>query len=196
MTVRIWDLHTETPQHTLKGHTGWVLNIAWSPDGTTLASGSMDNTVRLWDAKTGKQIGTGLRGHTKWITSLAWQPYHLNSKANRLASSSKDGTVRVWDTVLRKMVFNIAQHTAAVSCVKWGGENLIYTASQDKTIKVWNDQGMLVKTLQGHGHWVNTLALSTDFVLRTGPFDHTGKRYATEEEGKASQGELEEKKRI
>ncbi|CAO3632865.1 unnamed protein product [Cunninghamella blakesleeana] len=147
----------------------------------------MDNTVRLWDPKTGKSTGgNGLRGHLKWITSLSWEPYHLNSKANRLASSSKDGTVRIWDTTLRKIVFTISQHTAAVTCVKWGGEGLIYTASQDKTIKVWNSEGMLVKTLQGHGHWVNTLALSTDFVLRTGPFDHTGKKYATEEEAKAA----------
>ena len=144
-TVRVWDLNTETPRHTLKGHAGWVLNIAWSPDGTTLASGSMDNTVRLWDPKTGKQIGDGLKGHRKWITSLAWEPYHLNSKANRLASSSKDHTVRVWDTSLRRMEFSIAQHTAAVTCIKWGGEGLIYTASQDKTIKVWNSSGMLVQ---------------------------------------------------
>jgi ribosome assembly protein 4 len=146
----------------------------------------MDNTVRLWDPKTGKQFGDGLKGHRKWITSLSWEPYHLNSKANRLASSSKDHTVRVWDTALRKMTFTIAQHTAAVTCVKWGGEGLIYTASQDKTIKVWNSSGMLVKTLEGHGHWVNTLALSTDFVLRTGPFDHTGIRHKSEEEAKAA----------
>jgi ribosome assembly protein 4 len=54
-----------------------VLYIAWSPDGKTLASGSMDNTVRLWDPKTGKAIGDALRGHTKWITCLTWEPYHL-----------------------------------------------------------------------------------------------------------------------
>ncbi|KAI9273725.1 quinon protein alcohol dehydrogenase-like superfamily [Sporodiniella umbellata] len=183
-TVRIWDLNTETPKSTLKGHTGWVLNIAWAPDGSVLASGSMDNTIRLWDPKTGNQLGDGLKGHRKWITSLSWEPYHLNSKANRLASSSKDHTVRVWNTTLRKMDFTIAQHTAAVTCVKWGGEGLIYTASQDKSIKVWNSSGMLVKTLQGHGHWVNTLALSTDFVLRTGPYDHTGKRHKSEAEAK------------
>lgn len=139
-------MNTETPQHTLKGHTGWVLSIAWSPDGKTLASGSMDNTVRLWDPKTGKPIGgNGLRGHLKWITGLSWEPYHLNSKANRLASSSKDGTVRIWDTILRKNVFTISQHTAAVTCVKWGGEGLIYTASQDKTIKVWNSEVIIIK---------------------------------------------------
>jgi WD40 repeat protein len=59
------------------GHKGWVLYIAWAPDGKTLASGSMDNTVRLWDPKTGKALGDGLKGHTKWITCLSWEPYHL-----------------------------------------------------------------------------------------------------------------------
>jgi WD40 repeat protein len=64
-------------QFEFSGHKGWVLYIAWSPDGKTLASGSMDNTVRLWDPKTGKALGDGLKGHTKWITCLSWEPYHL-----------------------------------------------------------------------------------------------------------------------
>ena len=66
--------------------------------------------------------------------------------------------------------------------MKWGGEGLIYTASRDRTIKVWGaegegpkDVGKLVRTLTGHGHRVNALALSSDYVLRTGPFDHRGK---------------------
>ncbi|KAG9299423.1 hypothetical protein G9A89_009375 [Geosiphon pyriformis] len=174
-TVRIWDLNTETPHHTCSGHTNWVLYIAWSPDGKYLASGSMDNTVRVWDPSTGKSIGDALKGHTKWITSLAWEPLHLNSKCNRLASASKDGTIRVWDVILRRLLFSLAQHTAAVTCVKWGGDGLLYSSSQDKSIKVWDGLGKLVKTLSGHAHWVNTMALSTDFLLRTGAIDHTGK---------------------
>ncbi|ORX96563.1 putative Angio-associated migratory cell protein [Basidiobolus meristosporus CBS 931.73] len=183
-TVRIWDLNTETPHHTLAGHKNWVLYISWSPDGKFLASGSMDNMVRLWDPKTGKPVGDALRGHTKWITCIAWEPLHLNPKCTRFATSSKDGTVRIWDTRFRRAVITLSQHTAAVTCVKWGGDGLIYTSSQDKTIKVWDSEGKLVKTLEGHGHWVNTMALSTDSVLRTGSFDHTGKRYTNEEEAK------------
>ncbi|CAG8576755.1 20351_t:CDS:10 [Cetraspora pellucida] len=182
-TIRIWDLNTDTPHYTCSGHTGWVLYIAWSPDARILASGSMDKTVRLWDPKIGKPIGDPLKGHTQWITCLAWEPLHLNSKCNKLASSSKDGTIRIWDTTLRRVVATMSQHTAAVTCIKWGGNGLLYSSSRDKTIKVWDaSQGKLVRTLEGHGHWVNTLALSTDFVLRTGAFDHTGKKPKDENE--------------
>lgn len=63
----------------------------------------------------------------------------------------------------------------------WGGEGLIYSASQDRTIKVWEaENGILTQELKGHAHWVNTLALSTDYVLRTGCFDHTQKTFDNE----------------
>lgn len=75
--VRLWDLNTETPSHTLSGHKGWVLCVEWEPMERQLASGGHDGHVRLWDPKTGKAIGDALRGHTKWITSLAWEPIHM-----------------------------------------------------------------------------------------------------------------------
>lgn len=54
-----------------------------------------------------------------------------------LASASKDGTVRIWNTVLNKTLLVLSGHTHSVTCVKWGGEGLLFTASQDRTIKVW-----------------------------------------------------------
>ncbi|TPX71755.1 hypothetical protein SpCBS45565_g00812 [Spizellomyces sp. 'palustris'] len=174
-TVRIWDLATETPQFTLEGHKNWVQIVAWSPDCQILASGSMDSTIRLWNPKTGKPIGDALRSHSQVITSISWEPMHLNEDCNRFASASRDGTVRIWDATLRKVLLTLSGHTGPVMCVKWGGDGLIYSASRDKTIKVWEStQGKLVRSLEGHAHWVNHLALSTDFILRTGPYDHTG----------------------
>ena len=109
--------------------------------------------------------------------------FSRNIQCNRFASASKDGTVRIWDATLRKVLMVFSQHTGPVMCVKWGGEGHIYTASRDKTIKVWDaNDGHLVRTLEGHAHWVNHLALNSDFVLRTGPHDHTRRKFATKEE--------------
>jgi ribosome assembly protein 4 len=168
-TVRIWDLNTETPMHTCKSHSNWVLCISWSPCGNFLASGGMDSMIYIWDPK-GKLISC-LKGHSKWVTSLSWEPFHLSADIPRLASSSRDGTVRVWNITSKKSEVILSQHTDAVSCVKWGGENLIYTASRDKTVKVWDSNGKLVRSLIGHAHWINTMALSTDHILRLGMFD-------------------------
>lgn len=54
-----------------------------------------------------------------------------------VASSSKDGTVRIWDAILCRAVLVLSGHTLCVTCVQWGGEGLVYTSSQDRTIKVW-----------------------------------------------------------
>lgn len=183
-TARIWDCDTGTPLHTLSGHSGWVLAVSWSPDGSQLATGSMDNTIRLWDPVTGKQQGNALKGHTKWLTSLSWEPYHLQEPGRpRLVSASKDGTARIWDAVGGKADLALTGHKGCVSCVRWGGSGLIYTASHDKTVKVWSaKEGKLIHTLASHAHWVNHLALSTDFALRSAYYDHTGKKGVPETE--------------
>ncbi|EPE06856.1 wd repeat-containing protein [Ophiostoma piceae UAMH 11346] len=185
-TARIWDTETGTPKFTLKKHRGWVLAVAWSPDGARLASCSMDGTVIVWDPATGEMIGKELTGHAKPVLALAWEPYHLMEDGIlQLASASKDGTVRVWAANTGRVQHVLSGHKGNVSCVKWGGTGLIYTASHDKTVRVWDARkGTLVHELKAHAHWVNHLALSTDFVLRTGYFDHTGVVPATDDEKK------------
>ena len=69
---------------TLKGHTGWVYSVRFSPDGTRIASGSRDQTIRLWDASTGEQLDT-LKGHTFDVTSVSFSP-----DGKRIASGSRD----------------------------------------------------------------------------------------------------------
>ncbi|OWF53715.1 notchless protein homolog 1-like [Mizuhopecten yessoensis] len=171
-TVRFWDVNTETPQYTCKGHKHWVLCIAWSPGGNKLASGCKNSQVCLWDPGTGQQLGHTLVGHKQWITWLSWKPLHLDPESRFLASSSKDGTIKIWDTVLFQCTLTLSGHLQSITCVKWGGTDLLYTSSQDRTLKVWRgDNGVLCRTLQGHGHWVNTMTLSTDYVMRTGAFD-------------------------
>ncbi|KAL9231247.1 hypothetical protein vseg_006498 [Gypsophila vaccaria] len=184
-TVRLWDIATQTPLHTCTGHKNWVLCIAWSPDAKYLVSGSKAGDLQCWDPQTGKPSGNLLLGHKKWITGVSWEPVHLQAPCRRFVSASKDGDARIWDVALKKCVMCLSGHTLAVTCVKWGGDGVIYTGSQDCTIKVWETkQGKLIRELKGHGHWINSLALSTEYVLRTGAFDHNTKHYSSPEEMK------------
>uniref|UniRef100_A0A8B9ZKR6 Notchless protein homolog 1 n=1 Tax=Anas platyrhynchos TaxID=8839 RepID=A0A8B9ZKR6_ANAPL len=162
-TVRFWDLSTETPQFTAKGHRHWVLSIAWSPDGKKLASGCKNSQIFLWDPATGNQIGRVLAGHSKWITCLCWEPLHINPECRYLASASKDGSVRIWDTLMGRCDKILTGHTQSVTCVKWGGDGLLYSSSQDRTIKVWRTCGFVSRA--------SSAAPSPDYVLRTGAFE-------------------------
>lgn len=77
--------------HILRGHTNTVTSVNWSPDGTQLASGSRDNTARLWSGASGQSILT-YRGHSSAVLTVAWSP-----NGHLIASGSRDKTVQVWD---------------------------------------------------------------------------------------------------
>jgi len=57
-----------------KGHVGWILTLAYSPDGTFLATGSSDHTIRIWEAATGRQVRGALKGHTDIANSITYSP--------------------------------------------------------------------------------------------------------------------------
>jgi len=88
--VRLWNAVTGQHKKTLTAHTGGVRSVAFSPDGTTIASGSWDGTVRLWHVVTGQHKKT-LTAHTSSVDSVAFSP-----DGTTLASGSYDGTVLLW----------------------------------------------------------------------------------------------------
>jgi WD40 repeat protein len=72
-TAKLWDVPTGKEIATLAGHTDWVLSVALTPDGKTLATASKDHTVKLWDLETNKEKAT-LAGHSEAIESVAFAP--------------------------------------------------------------------------------------------------------------------------
>lgn len=177
MTVRFWNVTTSLPIFTCSGHRHHVLCTTWSPNGLYFVSADRSGEIRIWDPVTGAQRGQALRGHSKWVTSLAFEPLHQDVTSVRLASSSKDQTIKIWNILTGACETTISGHTDSVECVKWGGAGLLYSCSRDRTIKVWaidgsgRSQQKLVRTLTGHGHRINTLALNCDYVCRTGAFE-------------------------
>ena len=84
-------MQTDTYIRGLIGHTNNVVSVVFSPDGKILASGSWDNTICLWDVRTGIFLLT-LAGHTGWVSSVVY-----SSDGKTLASGSFDGTVLLWE---------------------------------------------------------------------------------------------------
>ncbi|GGU79387.1 hypothetical protein GCM10010211_51760 [Streptomyces albospinus] len=94
--MRLWDAATGKSNATLTGHTNEVWSVAFSPDGRTLATGSVDTTARLWDVATGRTRAI-LPGDTGGLASVVFSP-----DGHTLATASDDSTVRLWDVILPK----------------------------------------------------------------------------------------------
>lgn len=176
-TVRLWDLNTEMPWKELKGHKSWVLAVAWSADGAYLASVGMDKAVLVWTPGKGT-LAARLTGHTQPVCSAAWQPLHVSTKP-WLATGAKDSSIRLWDVRSGGCLKVLSSHTGPVMVLRWGGgsgehkSGVLYSGSRDRVVKVWDpEDGRLLQDLKGHAHWVNSLALNTDDVIRTGAFEH------------------------
>jgi len=92
-TVRIWSAASGDLEVELKGHTGWVTSVGFSPDGQHVVSGSDDNTVRIWSAASG-DLEVELKGHTGWVTSVGFSP-----DGQHVVSGSADNTVGTWKNV-------------------------------------------------------------------------------------------------
>ena len=117
---------------TLVGHGAVVLSVCLSPDGRRLASGSEDETVRLWDVETGACVRT-LEGHGQTVTSVCFSP-----DGRQLASGSYENTVRLWDAETGACVKTLEGHGDGVNsvCFSPDGKQLA-SGSFDRTVRLW-----------------------------------------------------------
>tara|TARA_R110002096_G_scaffold26518_7_gene81765 strand:+ start:3375 stop:8057 length:4683 start_codon:yes stop_codon:yes gene_type:complete len=142
----------------LSGHVSSVNSVAWSPDGTRLASTSDDGTIRLWDAASGAAIGEPLTGHSFWVKSVAWSP-----DGTRLVSGSVDDTIRLWNAASGTAIGEPLTGHFWVMSVAWSPDGRqLASASRDNTIRLWDTASgdPIGEPLTGHSDSVMSVAWS------------------------------------
>jgi WD40 repeat protein len=139
-------------------HTAAVFSVAWSPDGTRLASGGTDRTAQVWRATDGTPLSS-YAGHTNSIDYVAWSP-----DSTRVASASEDKTIQVWDAATGSVFFTCVGHTGGVHCAVFSPDGRrIASGSGDNTVRIWDAAtGNLLMTYNGHTTTVWAVAWSPD----------------------------------
>ncbi|KAF2674708.1 nuclear migration protein-like protein nudF [Microthyrium microscopicum] len=156
-------------RHVLPSHRLPVTCVAFHPLFTSVASGSEDTTIKVWDWELGELERT-LKGHTKGVLDI---DFGGPRGATLLASCSSDLTIKLWDpSDDYKNIRTLPGHDHSVSSIRFipsgaagspASGNLLVSASRDKTLKIWDvTTGFCVKTIRGHGDWVRAVTPSVD----------------------------------
>ena len=136
-----------------------ILTYAFIPDGKRVLTGSMNQTLQLWDMDTGHCLRV-FAGHTNGVRSVVW-----SADSRRALSSSYDKTVRLWDMETGRCLRILEGHTQSVYAVAWstGDEQRALSSSQDNTVRLWSvEAGRCLRILEGHTESVHDVAWSAD----------------------------------
>ncbi|EEH48771.1 nuclear distribution protein PAC1 [Paracoccidioides brasiliensis Pb18] len=183
LTIKLWDPSDGYKNiRTLPGHDHSVSAVRFIPSGAAgsplsgnlLVSASRDKTLRIWDVTTGYCVKT-LRGHVDWVRDVAASP-----DGRFLFSAGNDQVARLWDVSSGETKSTFLGHEHAVECVAFApptsyphlsalaglkkappsssSAEYVATGSRDKSIRIWDARGTLIKTLIGHDNWVRALA--------------------------------------
>jgi platelet-activating factor acetylhydrolase IB subunit alpha len=156
-------------RHTLESHRDPITSVAFHPVFSSLASGSEDYTIKIWDWELGELERT-VKGHTKAVLDL---DFGGPRGGTLLASCSSDLTIKLWDPNDEyKNIRTLPGHDHSVSAVRFipsgaagspSSGNLLVSASRDKSLRIWDvSTGYCVKTIRGHADWVRDVSPSFD----------------------------------
>jgi WD40 repeat protein len=159
LTIEVYEAPSGRRLAVCRGHDQLINALAFSPDGSRLASASDDGTARLWDAATGAPLHV-LRTHSAKVLHVAFRP-----DGARLLTTSADGTVRRWATSSGKEeIYPYTGHTGEVYAAAFSpdGESIV-SGGDDRTVRLWHAAGRAdVAVLQGHTGAVKALAFGPD----------------------------------
>jgi WD40 repeat protein/serine/threonine protein kinase/DNA-binding winged helix-turn-helix (wHTH) protein len=117
----------------LAGHSGPLTEGAFSPDGSKIATGSIDGTAKIWDPGTGEELLT-LKGHGGWVIGVDFSP-----DGRFLATAGEDGTARVWDVTSGRQLLVLSGHTGIIADIEFSLDGTrLATSSGDGTVRIWD----------------------------------------------------------
>jgi WD40 repeat protein len=143
----------------MRGHTNWVNGVVHLPSGGHIITGSLDNSLRLWDLESGAQIGEEWQDENNAVWCMALSP---NEKT--IASGSNDHYVMLWDVETKKVISKWTGHTDIVYALCWRADGeRVASGSWDGTARVWDvDTGKNILTIKIRQGWVYAVMYSPD----------------------------------
>ena len=169
--AQLWDARAQQPIVSFSPH-GAVSSAALSPDGRLAATGSWDNSIKLWDAQTGRSVRKLENAHQGYVNSVMFAPL----SSNELLSASDDGTAILWRLgEANRPVRSFAGHRGRVMQAVFSSDGeLVLTAGADRTARLWDRDGRARQTFDGHAWAVLSCAISNDQQrVLTGSQDNT-----------------------
>jgi WD40 repeat protein len=131
--LRIWDLSSCMPSHTIRAHSGSILAVSMNDAGTLALSASSDATVKCWDVQTGRELHT-LRGHTDFVRCVS-----VSRDGTRAISGASHGSLKVWDLSSGSELFDLKADTGTVNSVAMtSGRHRALSGSGDHTVRLWD----------------------------------------------------------